>query len=152
MGQIVKTGNYKGFTLVELVIVVAIIGILAAIAYPSYTQYKIKAQRTDAQSEMLYIAQRMQTYRVANGTFAGATVATVYGGVDTTPKQGTALYQLTFDPVTTTANGWTLIAKPIAGKQQADNGWICLNDQGQKFWAKAATACSLSATSTWDGR
>ncbi len=144
-----KTGNYKGFTLIELVIVIAIIGILGAIAYPSYTQYKIKAQRTDAQSEMLYIAQRMQTYRAANGTFAGATVATVYGGVNTTPKQGTALYQLTFDPATTTANGWTLIAKPIAGKQQDGNGWICLNDQGHKYWANGATTCSLSATSSW---
>ena len=142
----------KGFTLIELMIVVVIIGILAAIAYPSYQQYKVRVQRTDAQSEMLYIAQRMQAYKAANGTFAGATVTTVYGEGNTTPKQGTALYQLTFDPVITTVKGWTLIAKPIATTIQADNGWICLNDQGQKFWAKAATACQLSPTSNWDGR
>ena len=132
-------------------IIVAIIGILAAIAYPSYTQYKVRTQRVDAQSEMLQIAQRMQTYRAANGTFKDATVAIVYGGTQT-PKQGTALYDLTFSPSPTTANSWTLIAKPIAGTQQAGNGWICLNDQGQKFWAKAATACALSNTSDWSGR
>lgn len=132
-------------------IIVAIIGILAAIAYPSYTQYKVRTQRVDAQSEMLQIAQRMQTYRAANGTFKDATVAIVYGGTQT-PKQGTALYDLTFSPSPTTANSWTLIAKPIAGTQQAGNGWICLNDQGQKFWAKAATACALSNTSDWAGR
>ena len=146
-----KNGSSKGFTLIELMIIVAIIGILAAIAYPSYTQYKVRTQRVDAQSEMLQIAQRMQTYRAANGTFKDATVAIVYGGTQT-PKQGTALYDLTFSPSPTTANSWTLIAKPIAGTQQAGNGWICLNDQGQKFWAKAATACALSNTSDWAGR
>ena len=141
----------KGFTLIEVMIVVAIITILATIAYSSYTQYKIRVQRTEAQSEILYIAQRMQSYRAVNGNSAGATVNILYGGT-LTPKQGTALYDLAFDPSPTTANEWTLIAKPIAGTQQADNGWICLNDQGQKFWAKGATVCQLSATSNWDGR
>ena len=143
--------NLRGFTIIELMIVVAIIGVLAAIAYPSYNQYVIRTKRADAQSEMLQIAQRMQTYKAANGTFKDATVAIVYGGTQT-PKQGTALYDLTFSPSPTTANSWTLIAKPIAGTQQAGNGWICLNDQGQKFWAKAATACALSNTSDWAGR
>ena len=144
-----KNGN-EGFTLIELMIVVAIIGILAAIAYPSYSQYKIRTQRTDAMSEMLYIAQRMQTYKAANGNFTGATINTVYGGGNI-PRQGTALYTVDFASAPT-ASGWTLIAKPISGKQQDGNGWICLNDLGQKFWAKGATACALSATSNWDGR
>ena len=141
----------KGFTLIEVMIVVAIIAILAAIAYSSYTQYRIRVQRTEAQSEMLYIAQRMQSYRAVNGNSAGATVNILYGST-LTPKQGTALYDLTFSPSPTTANGWTLIATPISGRQQDGNGIICLNDQGQKFWAKSVTACALSTTSNWDGR
>lgn len=140
-----------GFTLIELMIVVAIIGILAAIAYPNYQQYMIRGKRVDAQSEMLQIAQNMANLKLKQGTYSDATVTTIYGGA-VTPKQGLGLYDLAFYPSPTTANEWTLIAKPIAGTQQADNGWICLNDQGQKFWSKGATVCQLSATSNWDGR
>lgn len=140
-----------GFTLIEIMIVVAIIAILAAIAYPSYTEQVIRGNRLDAQSEMFQIAQNMANYKLRNGTFEGATVATVYGGTKA-PKQGTALYDLAFSPSPTTANEWTLIATPIVAKTQAGNGVICLNDQGQKFWAKAATACALSNTSDWSGR
>ncbi|RZK14537.1 MAG: prepilin-type N-terminal cleavage/methylation domain-containing protein [Flavobacterium sp.] len=145
-----KIGKYKGYTLTEMMIVVVVIGILAGIAYPRYTQYVINTQRASAQSEMMQIARTLANYKMANGNYAGRTISNVYGGA-VTPKQGTSLYNLAL-VIPNTLDSWTLTATPIATGQQAGNGVICLNDQGQKFWAKAATACSLSATSDWSGR
>lgn len=138
----------KGFSLIELIIVVAIIGILAAIAYPSYIDYVTKTKRTDAQSEMLLIAREMSNYKMVKNNYTGKTVSDIYGAT-ATPKQGTAVYSLEFSPSPTTANDWTLIAKPIANTTQAANGWICLNDQGQKSWSKGINSCSLSPSSVW---
>lgn len=144
----------QGFTLIELLIVVAVIGILAAIAYPSYTQYVQRAERTDVQSEMINIAQRLESRKLVNNSYLNTvstnnTITAIYGS-STSPKQGQPLYNLAF--ATLNASTWVLTATPIATSSQAGNGIICLNDQGQKYWAKAATACALSASSNWDGR
>ena len=60
----------QGFTLIELMIVVAIIGILATIAYPSYLQYVIRGNRTAAQSQMMDIANREQQFLLADRAYA----------------------------------------------------------------------------------
>ena len=149
----------KGFTLIELMIVIAIIGILAAIAYPSYIQYTIRTQRTSVQGEMLQIARTLSNYKMSNGSYIGRTPTNVYGGT-VMPRQGTALYSITLtdnaDKLLTAAdanvNTWKLVAKPIANTTQAGNGWICLNDLGQKSWAKGVDSCTLSVSSDWSGR
>ena len=65
-----KRPAQKGFTLIELMIAIAVIGVLAAIAYPSYTQHIRKGNRAAAQAQMLDIANREQQYLLANRTYA----------------------------------------------------------------------------------
>jgi type IV pilus assembly protein PilE len=62
--------NTKGFTLVELLIAVAIMGILMAIAVPNYTEYMVKATRSSAQQFLLDVAQRQEQYLLDNRQYA----------------------------------------------------------------------------------
>jgi type IV pilus assembly protein PilE len=61
---------HKGFTLIELMVVVVIVGILASIALPSYRNYVIRGNRAAAQAEMMDIANREQQYFLANREYA----------------------------------------------------------------------------------
>lgn len=68
-----KTHWQQGFSLIELMIAVVIIGILASIAYPSYEQYVRKARRAAAQAEMMSIASKEQEFFLANRMYADKT-------------------------------------------------------------------------------
>ncbi|WP_278493096.1 type IV pilin protein [Acinetobacter gyllenbergii] len=155
-----------GFTLIELMIVVTIIGILSAIAYPSYQEYVRSTHRTEAKSEMMEIMSRLQKYKIANFSYmpnsrkvklADLGLATDSSDKVKIPKTGSALYELSLDWVVPYANKpnleiWTLTATPIVGTPQASDGKLILNQRGEKCWAKISVTCTPSATSSWDDR
>ena len=72
----------KGFSLIELMIVISIIGILAAIAYPSYNEYTTRSRRADGQASLLDLATRLERFYSENNTYATATIASGNTGTD----------------------------------------------------------------------
>lgn len=149
----------KGFTLIEMMIVVAVIGILAAIVYPSYQHSIRNTKRVAAQSEMLEVAKRLQHYKIANFTYtkdvSGKVVPITLNDISTSstlPFEGKPLYDLSLSGVG--ASTWVLTATPKSGTLMDGNGSLCLNHRGQKYWAlgMGCSTTNLSETSNWDGK
>lgn len=139
-----------GFTLIEIMIVVTILGILAAISYPSYQSYVIKTKRADMMVEMQQVASRIESNkinykrydRIPLSSILSGTVAS--GGSMNFPISGTALYTVIIgtgtwgeaDWATSTrtlgGTDWTIRATPITTQQMKGDGTLTLNTNGQK--------------------
>jgi len=121
-----------GFTLVELLIVMAIIGILAAIAYPSYQDHLRKGRRGAAQTFVLDVANREQQYLLDARTYAVGSTALATMNV-TIPPDVVGYYTITIDPAAPTSPPtYTIRATPIAGGVQEPDGELTLDNQGTK--------------------
>ena len=146
----------RGFTLIEVMIVVTIVAILAAIAYPSYAEYVRKTKRLEVQAELMDVSKKLQRYKVSNFRYLQAngtpiTLADIGEPVPlNVPRQGQALYNITLGDVTATT--WTLIATPINNTTQQLDGAVSLNHRGEKCWIKGMPACEPSAITNWDGK
>ena len=118
----------RGFTLIEVMIVVAIIAILAAIALPSYQQQIIKSNRAAAKGQMLDIANREQQYLFANRVYA--TKALLETGGYALPTEVSARYSYDVTVGTDTVPSFQITFTPIGA--QATDGAITLDSQGVK--------------------
>jgi type IV pilus assembly protein PilE len=122
----------RGFTLVELLVALAIMAIISAIAVPIYTQYSVRTQRTNAEKDLMLCAQSME--RLASGTF---TYAGHVGGGDTGAVTANICVPTTtmYSVVVTAANAntFTIRATPTSGPVMG-NGMLEIDASGAQRW------------------
>ena len=118
----------RGFTVVELIIAIAIIGILAAIAIPSYQEHLKRGRRADAQQFLSQVAQKQQQYLMDARSYAG-TMAELSMPVPTSVSN---FYTVTLVADAGPPPSFTATAAPIPGSQQEGDGTLTIDNQGNK--------------------
>lgn len=136
-----NSSNSRGFTLIELMITVAIIGILSAVAYPSYTQYIVRANRSAAQSFMFSVANKQEQYMLDARSYASSVSALNL----TQPSELSGKYVVTTTPANAaTPPTYTVTATPQGNQAGKDTkcGTLTLTSAGAKSQSGTATAVS----------
>ena len=117
----------RGFTLIEVMLVVAVIAILAAIALPNYNSYLRKGRRADAQAALTDIASRQQQYLMDARAYAPDLATLNYTLQDSVTNWYTVTIAVAGPPPS-----FTVTAAPIAGKDQTKDGSLQLTSTGAK--------------------
>jgi type IV pilus assembly protein PilE len=145
------TNQHRGFTLIELMITVAIIGLLASVALPSYSSYIARARRADARTQLLQAAQFMQRFYAANDSYSSDragndVISAMPANLKKSPSDGTAIYQLNTSistagnyTATVTVSAYTLTMAPISGGVAASDacGMFTITSTGVRGVASA---------------
>ncbi len=133
----------KGFTLIEVMIVVAIIGILASVAYPSYTDYVRRGQVTEAFTQLSTLRARMEQYYLDNRNYGTSTGCASDGSASSWNGFAATEY-FTYECTTATPfQTFTLVAKGAKGA--ATGNWYAIDQEGNRTTTKfkGATVSAL---------
>ena len=130
-----------GFTLLELMIVVAVIGILIKMAYPSYQNWIVRTSREAAESQLQQLAN-LEEKIFLNSSAYTTSVTTAYSGQSTGGlglTSGTTVdgkYTITLPGATATT--FTLTATPVTGTSQVGDGNLTIDQTGNRLWGSAS--------------
>ena len=138
--------NLAGFTLIELMIVVAIVGILAAIAIPSYQNYILQSRRTSALNAIMDLASRESRYFTANNTYTSSMLTLGYSA-DPLPVTDANSHYYDLSAQTSNNNtNFTLQAVPFGNQANDTCGTFTYTDLG----IKSVSAGTGMVSSCWN--
>ena len=124
--------NTRGFSLIELMIAVAIVGVLVAIAYPSYQNSLIKGTRGAAKAFLLEVAQKEQQYLLDNRAYFSANTEAQFTALGIAiPQEVSQYYTVVAAAPGGNPPAFTVTATPKAGRMK-DDGWLSVNETGKK--------------------
>jgi len=143
-----KNKNNKGFSLIEVMIVVAIFGIITAVATPSYMEYVRKGKRADAKVELLRLSQMQESFFVQNLSYASTLAQLGLAGTVTSEQDEYTMSLSTVVPAgcggtsASPCTGYTLTAQATGSSQSNDGqcGNFTLSNTGVKGVTGAHTA------------
>ncbi len=134
-----------GFSLIELLIAVAIVGILAGIAYPGYARHVERTHRAAARAALLEASHFMERYYAANGTYADASLPPLMTQVPQGAAPGQARYTLSV--ASASATGYALEARPAQAERC---GTLGLDARGvQSATAAAEAGATVTVEECW---
>lgn len=128
MRSLLLARKRNGFSLIELMVALAIIGILLAVAVPNYREYVVKANRRAAQQYMLTIANKQAQYLLDNRAYATVIGSGGLGLSD--PPETSGKYTFALSGVTTSPLSYTIAATAVGG--QVSDGSLTLDSTGAK--------------------
>jgi len=138
----------RGFTLIELMITVAIVAILTAIALPAYKEQVARGKRSEMQTALVEDAGYMQRYYEANNTYlstgSGTNAISPSLPKVQTPATGTKTYDLAIDSTSTTATAFTVTAAPTGSMSGDKCGTFTIDNLGQRGIKNAAAGQSVA--------
>ncbi len=147
-----------GFTLIELMIVVAMIGILSAIAFPTYTRYVIRSQRVAAQGDLMLLTGQMERSYTVNQHYANTADMSKCGNVSSATWSGTVQapfgnakkhYTLTC-VISDGGQTYVITATPVTTSNQKNDGKMTISSKTLKQWDKNNDGSFSSAENTWN--
>lgn len=132
---------HAGFSLVEILMVLAIIAILGAVAFPAYTSYLARGLRAEARAQLQLAAQYMHRFYAANDSYMADREGRLIGEIMPpqfmqSPAQGVAIYRVEFGDgaSTATATGFRLVMSPVPGGRMAQDkcAGLTLDSSGRR--------------------